>query len=217
MKSNGRFFAAIVVGLLVLLICGFIGWRVSHRSFTDGEAADPGTTAAMSNSVGEVAGSTNATRGAGRASAERDPYKPIPVAPWLAKLDSIVTSDNPSDENKVEQMAALMPGLPMDAQLEYARQMSIMLDDTNYTPVAKILLSPTTSSNVFNVLFTEFVSRGNALKLPMYLEMMKIPNHVYNQQAHEVLKTYLRQDFGDNWDQWDQGIKGYLKMTGAIE
>jgi hypothetical protein len=217
MKSNGRFFAAIVVGLLVLLICGFIGWRVSHQSVAEAPDAATETVPGGTDRSAATRADTNATPRVPTAPVENDPNTPVHVPPWLAKLDSIVTSDNPSDRDKVEQIAALMPGLPMDAQLEYARQMSIMVEDTDYAPIAKLLLSPTTSSNVFNVLFTEFVSRGNALKLPMYLEMMKIPNHVYNQQAHEVLKIYLRQDFGDSWDQWDQAIKGYLKMTGAIE
>jgi hypothetical protein len=214
MKSNGRLFAAIAAGLLVLLICGFIGWQVSHRSVAGG------STAAEVPDAGPATSSTKSspTNGADlspKAPREFDPNAPVYVPPWLAKLDSIVTSDNPSEENKVEQMAALMPALPMEGKLEYARQMSIMLDDTNYTPVGKILLDPTTSSNVFNVLFTEFVSRGNALKLPMYLEMMKVPNHIYNQQAREVLAIYLRQDFGDDYAKWEQGINSYLKMTGA--
>ncbi len=214
MKSNGRLFAAIVAGLLILLICGFIGWQVSHRSVAGGSttAEGPDGGPAATPTAGH---SNNGVAVPRKAPKEFDPNAPVHVPPWLAKLDSIVTSDNPSEENKVEQMAALMPGLPMEGKLEYARQMSIMLDDTNYTPVGKILLDPTTSSNVFNVFFTEFVSRGNALKLPMYLEMMKVPNHIYNQQAREVLAIYLRQDFGDDYAKWEQGINSYLKMTGA--
>ncbi len=94
--------------------------------------------------------------------------------------------------------------------------MSFMLDDTNYTPIAKLLLSPSTSSNVFNNLFNQFITRGNALKLPMYVEMMQIPNHVYREQARQVLTTYLQFDYGDDWKRWETAVDEYLKMTRAL-
>lgn len=213
MKSNGRVFAALVVGLL-LLIGGFLLWKSRQPEPVAQPVAPP--EAVTGTNAAAPAPAPRPQYPADFADQDYDPNKPAPYPPWLEKLDSIVTSDNPSDENKVEQMAALMPGLPMEAKLEYARQMTVMLDDTNYTPVKKILLDPTTPTNVFDVIFNEFVTRGNALKLPVYVEMLKIPNHTYHARARQVLQAYLRMDYGDDPAKWEEPVNEYLKMTGAI-
>jgi hypothetical protein len=213
MKSNGRVFAALVV-VLLLLIGGFLVWKSRQPEPVANAVVAPNPSPATNAAV--AAPAPRPQYPADFEAQNYDPHKPAHVPPWLAKLDEIVTSDNPSDENKVEQMAALMPGLPMEGKLEYARQMTVMLDDTNYTPVKKILLDPTTPTNVFNLIFNEFVTRGNALKLPVYVDMLKIPNHSYHERARQVLLAYLRMDYGDDPAKWEAAVQEYLKMTGAI-
>jgi hypothetical protein len=210
MKSNGRFFAAILAALALLLICAYIGWRVSHDQVAPPAPATAST--ATASNLPPLLSVTNAAV----ATETNDPFALAVVPLWLEKLDAIVNTGSISEEEKVQKLAELLPGLSPEAELEYSRQMSFMLDDTNYTPIAKLLLSPSTSSNVFNNLFNQFITRGNALKLPMYVEMMQIPNHVYREQARQVLTTYLQFDYGDDWKRWETAVDEYLKMTRAL-
>ena len=210
-KGNGKLFAVLGVGFLLLIIACYIGWKVSHGDATGSDSASgKGGSEAISNAPNKRVFGTNRPGVA----AEIPPgLRPTRLPEWREKMDDILTAEGVSEEKKAEQLAAMIPGQSPEVQNEAAREMSLILSDTNYTPAAKLLLSPGTPTNVFNQLFQEFVIRGNGLKLPLFLDLAQTKDHFYREDARQVLKTYLKQDYGDRWDLWQAGVNNYLDMT----
>ncbi len=210
-KGNGKLFAVLGAGFLLLIIACYIGWQVSHGDATgSGPASGNGVSGIISNASAKRAFGTNQPGVA----AEIPPgLRPTRLPEWREKMDDILTAEGVSEEKKAEQLAAMIPGQPPEVQNEAAREMSLILSDTNYAPAAKLLLNPGTPTNVFNQLFTEFVIRGNGLKLPLFLDLAQTKDHFYREDARQVLKTYLKQDYGDRWDLWQAGVNNYLDMT----
>lgn len=210
-NGNGKFFAALGIGFLLLLIACFIGWKVSHKDATgsDSTQGSGGSGTATNASAKRVFGTNQPG-----VEADIPPgLRPTRLPEWREKMDDILLAENLSEEQKAEQLAAMIPGQPPDVQTEAAREMSLILSDTNYTPAAKLLLNPNTPTNVFNQLFQEFVIRGNQLKLPIFLDLAQTKDHFYHENAKQVLKTYLKMDYGDRWDLWQAGVSNYLDMT----
>ena len=210
-KGNGKLFAVLGVGFLRLIIACYIGWKVSHDDATGSDSASGnGTSGIISNASAKRVFGTNQPGVA----AEIPPgLRPTRLPEWREKMDDILTAEGVSEEKKAEQLAAMIPGQSPEVQNEAAREMSLILGDTNYAPAAKLLLNPATPTNVFNQLFTEFVIRGNGLKLPLILDLAQTKDHFYREDARQVLKTYLKQDYGDRWDLWQAGVNNYLDMT----
>ena len=210
-KGNGKLFAVLGVGFLLLIIACYIGWQVSHGDATGTDpASGKGGSEVISNAPNKRVFGTNRPGVA----AEIPPgLRPTRLPEWREKMDDILTAEGVSEEKKAEQLAAMIPGQPPDVQNEAAREMALILSDTNYMPAAKLLLSPGTPTNVFNQLFQEFVIRGNGLKLPLFLDLAQTKDHFYRENAKEVLKAYLKQDYGDRWDLWQAGVNNYLDMT----
>lgn len=210
-RGNGKLYGALATGFLLLLIACFIGWKVSHQDATGSDSTSG------SNGSGVVSNaSTKRVFGTNQPGVQADippGLRPTRLPEWREKMDDILTAEGPSEEQKAEQLAAMIPGQPPEVQNEAAREMSLILSDTNYAPAAKLLLNPRTPTNVFNQLFQEFVIRGNDLKLPIFLDLAQSKEHFYHDNAKQVLKTYLKMDYGDRWDLWQAGVSNYLDMT----
>jgi hypothetical protein len=210
-NGNGKLYGALAAGFLVLLIACFIGWKVSHQDATGSDSAFVSGASGIDNN-----GPAKRVFGTNQPGIQADippGLRPTRLPEWREKMDDILTAEGPSEEQKAEQLAAMIPGQPPEVQNEAAREMSLILSDTNYAPAAKLLLNPRTPTNVFNQLFQEFVIRGNELKLPIFLDLAQSKDHFYHSNAKEVLKTYLKMDYGDRWDLWQAGVSNYLDMT----
>ncbi len=210
-KGNGRLVGALGAGLLLLLIACYVGWRVSHPEGSAGAETNGGSSGIASNAT--VAKRVFGTNQPGVAPEIPPGLRPTRLPEWREKMDDILTAEGVSEDKKGEQLAAMIPGQPPEVQNEAAREMSLILSDTNYAPAARLLLSPNTPTNVFNQLFSEFVIRGNGLKLPIFLDLAQNKDHFYKDNAKAVLYSYLKQDYGDRWDLWKAGVNQYLDIT----
>ena len=54
-------------------------------------------------------------------------------------------------------------------------------------------------------------NRPNAVKLPLLLQTARVPDHPLATEAKEILELYLEEDYGTNWDKWQQEIERWLK------
>ena len=68
-----------------------------------------------------------------------------------------------------------------------------------------------------SVLVTDLMNRSDVVKLPALLEVAKIPDHPYSEEAKTDLQIFLDQDNGNNWSKWNDAIREYLRKNPAEE
>ena len=144
------------------------------------------------------------------ADAALTPATPQYATDWEQKLDDILLSE--ADPNtKADQILALIPTAPPDAQVELSQHLVNMVQDDHYSGAAQMLTNATTPSAVSTVLMNDLLNRGNTLKLPMLLAVAENNDHPLKDQAREMLELLLQENDGTNWDQWSTSIDTWLQ------
>jgi hypothetical protein len=138
---------------------------------------------------------------------------PSPVAApaeWENKIDTVLTADT-DDSQKAKKILELLPQLPEEGQEEAAEHLANLLPDDQYAAAGQLLTNLKTSEPVMDVLMSDLLNRPNELKLPLLLEMARIPEHPRAEESKDFLELYLEKDYGADWGQWEQAMKAWLK------
>ena len=102
------------------------------------------------------------------AASTQDAATPQYSTDWEQKLDGILLADE--DPNaKADQILALIPNAPPDAQVELTQHLVNMVQDDHYDGAAGLLTNAETPTAVSTVLMNDLLNRENTLKLPMLL------------------------------------------------
>lgn len=134
-----------------------------------------------------------------------------PAVDWAKVIDAVLTADLEPIE-KAQRILGVLPQLPEDEQLEAAEHLSNLLPDEHYLAAAgPILTNAQTSTSLFEVLLTDLLARPEAIKLPMMSQIARIPGHPQAEEARDILEAYLENDFGADWNAWDEAIAAWLK------
>jgi hypothetical protein len=64
---------------------------------------------------------------------------------------------------------------------------------------------------------TDLMNREDSVKLPVMLDIAKIPNHPHREEAHTDLEIFLDEDYGTDWAKWEAAMKTYLAKEAADE
>jgi hypothetical protein len=134
-----------------------------------------------------------------------------PITNWEQRIDSILGSDNTDEAKKADELLALFPTLPEDGQLEAAQHISNLLPDEKYPAIAPMLTNAVTSEPVLDALLTDLLNRPDTLKLPMLLQIARIPEHPKASEARDILEVYVDENFGNDWPKWEAALQKYLK------
>jgi hypothetical protein len=132
------------------------------------------------------------------------------VAEWESRLDEILSADT-DETQKAKQMLAILPSLPEAGQVEAAQHLSNLLPDAEYAPLGKLLTEPKTPEAVLDVLMVDALNRPNSIKLPLLLEMARVPQHPKATEAKDLLELYLEEDYGTDWNKWQAKMQQWLK------
>jgi hypothetical protein len=150
--------------------------------------------------------------------AKLDPAKATPgpkatpraLEPWELKIDEVLRST--ADETQTAQILINMfPTLPPEGQAEAAQHISNLILDKDYAKVLPLVKNANLPEEVLDVFVTDLMNRDDATKLPVLLEIAKIPNHPHHEEALTDLEIFLDGDFGNDWNRWDAATKAYLK------
>lgn len=147
--------------------------------------------------------------------------QPPPPAPTISdddrKIDEVLraNTDNSDAGNLSTAMMLinLLPALKPEGQAEAAQHISNLLPDKEYGRVASIVKNPSAPQEVIDVFFTDLMNRDDTVKLPVLLDIAKIPNHPSQEEALTDLQIFLDGDFGTDWGKWDASLKAYLKKV----
>jgi hypothetical protein len=144
---------------------------------------------------------------------------PLPRAPELSdadrKIDEILRA-NPDNSDAANTATAqmlinLLPTLKPDGQAEAAQHISNLISDKEYGRVRALVTNASAPQEVIDVFVTDLMNRDDAVKLPVLLDIAKIPNHPAQEEALTDLQIFLDGDFGTDWLKWDRALKDYLK------
>ena len=142
----------------------------------------------------------------------KEPAKPL--ADWEVKIDNVLRAN--ADETQTAQMLInILPTLPPDGQAEAAQHISNLVLDKDYNRIAPLVKNPGLSEDVLDVFVTDLMNREDDVKLPILLDIAKIPNHPHHEEAATDLQIFLDEDYGQDWAKWDSAMKSYLKKQAA--
>ncbi len=218
---NSRLLA--VLAVLVLAICGGAIWFLN----TQPTAPVVDVTPTAGTSVAPDSQKTTKTpmivaRPTPQPGAKRDdndpddrPRNPAkPLADWEVKIDQVLRAN--ADEAQTAQMLInMLPTLPPDGQAEAAQHISNLVLDKDYSRIAPLVKNPGLSEDVLDVFVTDLMNREDEVKLPILLDIARIPNHPHHEEAATDLQIFLDEDYGTDWAKWDAAMKSYLKKQAA--
>jgi len=132
------------------------------------------------------------------------------TADWEDKIDTILGNDD-DDTNKVKELFALFPTLPEDGQDEAAQHLSNLVSDEDYAPLGELLKNPKLPEAVLDTLMADVLNRPNAIKLPMFLDLARNPDHPKAEESKDMLELYLDENYGNDWNKWQEKMVEWLK------
>jgi hypothetical protein len=132
------------------------------------------------------------------------------ITNWEDKVEQILVSEG-EDRDKAKQMLALFPRLPEDGQVEVAQHLSNLVPDQDYASLSQYLLNPRLPEPVLDVFMSDVLNRPNSLKLPVLLGVAQNPDHPKAGEAKDLLALYLGDDYGSDWNTWQQKMQEWLK------
>lgn len=141
---------------------------------------------------------------------------PRPLTDWERRIDDVLNSKATETET-AQMLINLVPTLPPEGQAEATQHITNLILDKDYGRVLPMLRNPGLAEEVQDVLVTDLMNREDPVKLPALLEVAKIPNHPYHEEAITDLQIFLDQDNGSNWTKWDSAVQDYLRKQAAEE
>ncbi|MFZ4766240.1 MAG: hypothetical protein ACOYMN_14920 [Roseimicrobium sp.] len=151
------------------------------------------------------------------------PTTPVAATPPLAaqpvpeeeqqKLHAWLT-ESTSPEVAGQMIVANWQLLSPRGKLECAPHMLNLTSDEKHAPIAELLMAPETSPEVKELLFNDVLNRGEDLKWPLILRVLKEKGHPQAEQARNILSVVLGQDFGDDWQKWQEHVDTELLKKG---
>lgn len=137
------------------------------------------------------------------------------ITNWPERIDEILLSSEP-ESKKGEQLFEMLPNLPLDGQEQAVQHMVNLLSDQQFPSTARYLNDTNTPETVITLLMNDMLNRPDTVKLPMLLDLAQVSGHPLAEESKTILGIYVEKDFGDNWDDWRQGIAEYLKKEAAL-
>ncbi len=138
-----------------------------------------------------------------------------PISEAERKIDEILRINPENSESAhistAQLLINLIPTLPPEGQAEAAQHVSNLLPDKEYKRVRSMVVNPNAPTELLDVLVTDLMNRDDAVKLPVLLDIAKIPTHPTREEAMTDLQIFLDGDYGTDWGRWDTALKAYLK------
>ena len=101
--------------------------------------------------------------------------------------------------------------LPEKDHLSAMQQLVNLVRDFNISGLERIMMDARTSSAAKERLFEDIKIRPDAVKFPIFLELMRQQNHPQSQDAREIMVNLMGGDFGNDYGRWEKEIERALK------
>ncbi|TDU67169.1 hypothetical protein EI77_03370 [Prosthecobacter fusiformis] len=125
-------------------------------------------------------------------------------------IDDILRSDKeiPAMAQDLHNLVKTLNG---EAQVNASRHLVNLTSDEDYNLISGFLVDPKTNPEVIEVLFSDLMNRDRALQIPLFLNILKNPQHPQNEEVRNVMTILAGEDFENNYAAWDQWGADELK------
>jgi hypothetical protein len=121
------------------------------------------------------------------------------------EIDKILRS-----EKEIPAMARDLNGLVQklngEAQVNASRHLVNLTSDEDYNLISGFLVDPKMNPDVIEVLFSDLMNRKRDLQLPLFLNILKNPQHPQNEQVKNVMSILASEDFGTDYNAWEKWV-----------
>jgi hypothetical protein len=218
---------ALILGFLALAgVVGIgVGWLATRSSESDGaskvvaEVQDQPKTVIPKTSIATNSVAKHASKSGDDTAAENTVTATVPTAgddQWHQALEDVLVSEG-EPEQKADRLLNMMPHLNAEAQVEVSQHLVNFVMDDHYEKVAQIVTNAATPEAVSSVFLTDLLNRNDGLKLPLLLSVAKNQEHPKHEEAQNLLELFIQENYGTDWNKWDQAVTNWLAQNGAIE
>jgi hypothetical protein len=130
---------------------------------------------------------------------------------WEDRVDQILGDEKTEVDEKARRMLELFPLFPEAGQVESAQHIANLLPHEDYATFGGYLTNSKTPVSVQDVILADVLNRPNEIKLPLLLETARNPENAKAGEAKEMLELYLEDDYGADWNKWQQEMEKWLK------
>ncbi|HKQ40535.1 MAG TPA: hypothetical protein VJ063_20865 [Verrucomicrobiae bacterium] len=210
---------ALIVVILVA-VAAYLGYRIISQpkpAKTTIAESQPAMqpTAAPSVAVQEKASApTNVTRpGAASNKATvagvKDPATK-PTGEWKAKMQTILSA-NTSAQQKIDDLKEMLSKLAEAEAEEAVRDLTTRVKNEGYAFLKPLTVDPNLPEPVRDEFMVDLMNRPNSLRIPLFLEIARNPDHPDHESAFDTLEAFTGLKYGADWDGWEKGIQQWLK------
>jgi hypothetical protein len=79
-----------------------------------------------------------------------------------------------------------------------------LTSDEDYGLIAGYLVDAKMNPDVIEVLFSDLMNRKRELQLPLFMNILKNPQHPQNEQVRNVMTILAGQDYAQDFAAWDK-------------
>jgi hypothetical protein len=145
-----------------------------------------------------------------RANRTAVPSVPKPTGEWKTKLNAILTS-NANAQQKVQDLREMLSKLE-EAEAEQAvQELTTIVKDEGYAFLKPLAVDPSLPEAVRDEFMVDMMNRPNSIKVPLFLEIARNPDHPDNESAYDSLEIFTGLKYGADWNAWEKGIETWLK------
>lgn len=109
------------------------------------------------------------------------------------------------------RLAAALPGMPVEGQLEAAQHMVNLLGDEDYSVAANVYFNSAMPEQVRRLVFEDFMNRPNAVKLPLLVKTLRDYAHPMRVESFENLQVFIGRDEGEDPSRWELAVRQALE------
>lgn len=210
--------SALFVGLAVIIAVTiyYLGAPVPESAPVAAEPAKPAPAEAKLGTEGEMKTVSKPPRiAAGRFAPEAKSMEEFSSNPKRDPSETLVIKTfaerGVSDEEKVKRLLGLIPTLPPDAQVLAMENATSLIPDEDYLKHRGNLLQLATTPEMRVAVMDDSLTRGEELRLPNLLELMRTSNsEEEKQEIREIFEAYLDKDYGPNPAQWEAPLRQWI-------
>ena len=94
---------------------------------------------------------------------------------------------------------------------EAVHDLTTKVKDEGYTFLKPLAVDATLPEPVRDEFMVDLLNRPNSIKMPLFLEIARNPDHPDRESAFDSLEAFTGLKFGADWDGWEKGLQQWLK------
>lgn len=205
-SSRNRF--VIFGAATLLLVALFFGWQWAGQEPTRPAPKKVTPTVAKSEPIKSPDAPSQTTPPAMTAGGE----KLTTVEEGDLMIDKILRS-NKEIPAMARDLHDLVKKLNSEAQVNASRHLVNLTSDEDYGLIAGYLVDAKMNPDVIEVLFSDLMNRKRELQLPLFMNILKNPQHPQNEQVRNVMTILAGQDYAQDFAAWDKWSNEEIKKV----